>query len=113
DAGDLQLAAGQIWRIRVALEGEQLQIGAAVEETDGLLPCIDDSDFPGATADTVAGAVLSEDCRAAVHDLGVWSDCYDRQDSCGLSTATPPARPGTSFWVFLIFVFGLRVVKIR
>jgi len=106
ETGNLQIAAGETWLLLLDMEGEQLQIIFGVEEVDGLLPCDNDPDFPGATADNVAGAVLSDDCWAAVHDLGVWVECNDTQASCGLSTVTLSSRPGDAFWMFVLLALG-------
>ncbi len=103
--GSQQLATGQIWLVRVVLEAEQLQIGIGVEEIDGLLPCSTDPDFPGATADTVAGAVLSTDCYGAVRDLGVWEEC--NMPCCASSIEAPSVMPDSTFWMSVLLALGL------
>ncbi len=104
EEGGQQFATGQIWLVRVVLEAEQLQIGIGVEEIDGLLPCYTDPDFPGATADTVAGAVLSRDCEGAVRDLGVWGECD--MGCCASSIVAPSVMPNSAFWMFVLLALG-------
>jgi hypothetical protein len=48
-----------------------------VEEVDGLYLCDTMLDFPGVTKTELVPAVIAEDCRAAVKELGVYTNCSD------------------------------------
>ena len=108
-ADALNLQAGQIWLLSIGQASEGLVILAGVQESDGILPCELDSDFPGATADTVAGAVLCENCSAAVRDLGVYVECQDNRSGCAVGYDKGSGEP----WAFLLILIGLAWLRAR
>jgi len=56
--------------------------GAALISDEKVL-CGLDYDFPGATVEDVVAAVFSDDCRAAVLELGVENHCGPGGGACG------------------------------
>ena len=103
-AGDWDLQAGQTWLVSLGRVGDDLVILFGVQESDGLLPCEWDPDFPGASADTVAGAVLCDNCSAAVRDLGVYEECD--MGMCADSIGGVPHGPSEVFWGFVFALAG-------
>jgi hypothetical protein len=87
----------------------QMKISVYLLEEGGLLPCMYDADFPGATADQVAAAVLSEDCDSAVFQLGVQQgECHDTDVSCGCSGYKGGSDPPALQLILFVVVYFRR-----
>jgi hypothetical protein len=105
-ADALGLQTGQRGLFRLT-EGPAAFLWAAVEQQDGLLQCLADAEFPGASYDQVVAAVQDTDCPGVVTALGVEQhSCEQGSTLCG--------RGGVGgIALALLVVFGLPARRLR
>ena len=82
----------------------------AIVEEDGLYPCSTAPGFEGASLDQVVAAIKSDDCRAAVGELGIDVYCEDYDTGCSSQGGRSTPR---GFLVFLAGVIFSSTVRKR